>query len=236
MVINVLIVEDDPITCQDLIEILTAAGFKVSASASSYQQALALFHEHKPDLMLVDVKLRGEKDGIDLVEHIHTETYSFPVVYLTANSDSQTKERAFKTNPAVFLTKPFREQDLINAIELSFSNYTSGQKNENTKKAFFIKTNQNYAKVMEVDILYIKAEGSYCRIITSDKEYVISKNLTSCAQELNFDHFIRVHRSYLVNSKKINSIDNQHLYIYDNTIPIGRNYRKSLKKIIHRLS
>jgi two-component system response regulator LytT len=236
LIIRVLIIEDDPITCLDLKEILESNGLQVAGTSDTFERGYEVFFNEKPDLLLVDVNLDSQKDGIQLVEQLQKETYLFPVVFLTANSDYETKERAYKTNPAVFLTKPFRESDLINSLELAFHNFSKTQKEKHTKKAFYIKTNHNYSKVMEVDILFIKAEGSYCRIITADREYVISKNLTNCEQELNFDHFIRVHRSYLVNSKKIASVDTQNLYIDGNAIPIGRNYKKSVLEIIHKLS
>ncbi|ADR22756.1 hypothetical protein MATR_33980 [Marivirga tractuosa] len=236
MTIKVLIIEDDPITSLDLKEILISNGFHVSQAAKSFEEGLSAYQNTNPDVLLVDINLNGDKDGIDLVESLQQEYDIFPVVFLTANSDFQTKKRAYSTNPSVFLTKPFREGDLINSLELAFYNFTKLKSKDINNKAFFIKTNSEYAKVMEVDILFIKAEGSYCRIITSDKEYLISKNLTNCAQELQFEHFIRVHRSYLVNSRKIASVDTQNLYIDGCAIPIGRNYKSSVREIINKLS
>lgn len=92
MTIKVLIIEDDPITSLDLKEILISNGFHVSQAAKSFEEGLSAYQNTNPDVLLVDINLNGDKDGIDLVESLQQEYDIFPVVFLTANSDFQTKK------------------------------------------------------------------------------------------------------------------------------------------------
>lgn len=237
MNIRVLIVEDDPITCQDLKEILGAQKFDVVGTASSYDQALKKFHSYSPDLLLIDVKLKGERDGIDLIEAIHAELDTYPpVVYLTANSDPGTKQRAFETKPAVFLTKPFHEKDLLISLELAFSNYSSAKTSREGEEVFFVKTTDHYIKVHEKEILFVKAEGSYSRITTENKGFLLSTNLNTCAQKLNNPRFIRIHRSYLLNQERITAVDHNEVFIGDHKFPIGRSYKQSVSESLRKIS
>lgn len=228
--IRVLIVEDDPIICQDLSEMLVFQGLNVVGLASSYDQAISVFEVNRPDVLLVDIKLKGEKDGVDLVKKIN-ESHGdiFPVVFLTANSDKETKYRAFNTSPSTFLTKPYNEQDLVNSLELAFN-----QKSSDMRK-LFVKTSDRYIKVDQNEIRYLKADGSYCRIYTRTNEHLISVNLNQCALKLQRNRFLRIHRSFLVNRREISAVDKQHVYIGNLELPIGRKYKEEVFKALDTL-
>lgn len=237
MKVRVLIVEDDPITCQDLKEILTERKFDVVGTAASYERALGLFNSESPDLLLVDVKLKGEKDGIDLVKTIHeTSSSSPPTIFLTANSDQNTKKKAFETNPAVFLTKPFNEQDLLISLELAFNNHQNELKSQEDDQILFIKTSDHYARIREQEILYIKAEGSYCKVVTEQQEFVLSCNLNTCAKKLSDKRFVRIHRSYMVNWEKVTAVRQNDVSIGLHKFPIGRSYKQLITDMMRKIS
>lgn len=122
---NILVVEDERITAEDIKAGLVFAGYKVPAICSTGEDAVEKAGRHLPDLVLMDIKLEGEMDGIEAAAQIR-KLYDIPVIYLTAYSDEKTVERAKLTEPSGFLvkgqgilSKPFEESELHAAIEIT---------------------------------------------------------------------------------------------------------------------
>jgi len=117
MFLKILIVEDQFIEANDLKIILEKAGHRVLGIAKSVEQALGLLEIEKPQIVLLDIFLKGDRTGIDLAKTLTTE--NIPFIYLTANSNESTFESAKATNPYGFLVKPFREKDILAALEIA---------------------------------------------------------------------------------------------------------------------
>ncbi|MGE4394739.1 MAG: methanogen output domain 1-containing protein [Methanobacteriales archaeon] len=113
-----LIVEDESIVALDIKHRAELLGYEVVGIASSGEEALKLIKEKKPDLVLMDIVLKGEMDGIEAAEVIKRD-YNIPVVYLTAHSDKETLDRAKQTEPFGYLIKPFEDRELHSAIEVA---------------------------------------------------------------------------------------------------------------------
>lgn len=120
---KILIVEDQWIEANDLQVILEREGFEVTGIAKSVEAALALLQENRPDMVLLDIFLKGEQTGIDLARIL--SGFRIPFIYLTANSDSQTLEAAKATQPYGFLVKPYRDKDILVALEIAGYRYKS---------------------------------------------------------------------------------------------------------------
>lgn len=114
---KVLIVEDEFIVANDLLLILKQAGYIVTGTAVCVKEACEYIAKDKPDLVLLDIHLEGERSGIDLAKKLKTENIAF--IYLSANSNQTILEEAKKTDPYGFLVKPFREKDLLVTIEIA---------------------------------------------------------------------------------------------------------------------
>lgn len=112
---SVLIVEDDMIISLVVENMVKKLGFKVVGKTISGEEAVTLATDLKPELVLMDVRLKGELDGIDAVEMIK-KVYEPHIVYLTGNSDKLNYERAKKTNYADLLVKPFTLDDLKKSL------------------------------------------------------------------------------------------------------------------------
>jgi CheY-like chemotaxis protein len=113
---QILIVEDQAVIALDLKNRLRLLGFNVSGIANTANQAIQIAVETRPNLILMDIGLRDEMDGIQAAEHIRTHL-DVPILYLTAYTDEETLQRALKTEASGFLLKPFDEQELQYAIE-----------------------------------------------------------------------------------------------------------------------
>ncbi len=117
---RLLIVEDEHIVALDLRVTLEELGYQVVGIATSAAAAHAAAHRERPDLVLMDVRLKGDVDGIQIASLLRAEL-NVPVVFLTANADADTRQRALKTAPGGFLHKPFTEQALHSAIEVALN-------------------------------------------------------------------------------------------------------------------
>lgn len=112
----VLVVEDEAITAMEIRATLNRLGYRVSGIASTEEEAISNTMKHAPDLILMDIHLKGNDDGISLADQLRTK-FDIPVVYLTAFSDDDTLQRALFTQPYGYIVKPFSEQELRGMIE-----------------------------------------------------------------------------------------------------------------------
>ena len=119
---KVLIVEDDAIIAMYIQLKLEDMGYKVVAKARNGEEAISHANEHNPELIIMDVILEGEMDGIEAVEKI-LETLDIPVIYLTASSDEATIKRLMKTEPHGFIIKPFDDRILQSAIHIAIQRH-----------------------------------------------------------------------------------------------------------------
>jgi signal transduction histidine kinase len=115
---NILVVEDDGIVALDIVGCLRSLGYSVSEIVSSGEEAVKKVQENKPDLVLMDIILKGEMDGIEAADAIRTQ-HRVPVVYLTAYADEELLERAKITEPFGYIIKPFEDRELHSAIEMA---------------------------------------------------------------------------------------------------------------------
>lgn len=121
---KILIVEDEEIVAFDLKQTLEKLGYEVTAQASSGVEAIEKAENLKPDLILMDIRLKNELDGIDAA-HIISFKRRVPVVYLTSFGNEEIKKRAKKTTASAFLLKPFDEDKLKTTIDSALSEYNS---------------------------------------------------------------------------------------------------------------
>ena len=119
---NILIVEDELVTANALSDVLSDLGYRVLEIVDSSDDAIASIHRHIPDIVLMDIKLRGSDNGITAANKIH-EIASIPIIYLTAFSDPEILEQVVSTSPYGYLTKPLRYAEVNMAIILALNKY-----------------------------------------------------------------------------------------------------------------
>lgn len=125
------IVEDEMIIAETIFLALTKLGYLPTKPAFSYESAISMLEKEQPNIVLIDINLNDELDGVDLAHYINSN-YSLPIIFLTANSDRNTIERSKQTRPNAFLVKPFSNEDLFSAIEIALFNHE--MQREETKK------------------------------------------------------------------------------------------------------
>lgn len=117
-----LIVEDEVLVAYDLSTMLEQVGYVVPAVATSVGEALEAVEQHSPDVVLIDIMLGGERDGIDLGRILQAD-YDLPFLYVTSHADRSTVERAKATRPSGYLVKPFTESEVYAATEIALSHF-----------------------------------------------------------------------------------------------------------------
>jgi len=129
--VRIFIVEDEIVIVRGLEDALVRLGYQVCGFALSGEEALAAIEAQKPDLVLVDIYLKGAMDGVQLAAHL-LRAYAIPVIYLTAYSNEEVLERVKATSPFGYIVKPFRERQLKVNIELALARH----KEEKERKVF----------------------------------------------------------------------------------------------------
>jgi DNA-binding NarL/FixJ family response regulator len=150
--VRIFIVEDEIIIVRGLEDALERLGYPVCGFARSGEEALAAIAAARPDLVLVDIYLKGAMDGIQLAQLI-LDSLAIPVIYLTAYSNEEVLERAKPTNPYGYIVKPFRERQLKVNIELALARYKAEQ-----ERKIFLDSCRSTNEELEKQLRSVKSE------------------------------------------------------------------------------
>jgi len=240
--INILVVEDESIVAKDIQQSLKKLGYNVVGVSSTAEQAIEKATELKPELVLMDIMLKGELSGIDAAMEIRSKL-DIPVVFLTAYADSATLNKAKETEPFGYIIKPFKEIDLHTSIEMALYKHKKESQvrkerdflysiieNMEGNGIIFIKSNSKLVKLKTSDIFFIEALKDYVTINTKTARYTIHSTMKDIQAKLPQNEFILVHRSFIVRVDKIGSIDFPNLVLEEDkkVIPIGGSYKEEL--------
>lgn len=132
--VSILVVEDEGIVARDLQESLTRLGYQVAGVATEGAQAVLMVEQNRPELVVMDVTLRGELDGIQAARLIH-EREPIPIIFLTGHSDAATLQRAVSAAPLGYILKPFQEIELRCAIEVAIHKHRADQERQERAEA-----------------------------------------------------------------------------------------------------
>jgi DNA-binding LytR/AlgR family response regulator len=241
---NVLVVEDESIVSKDIQHSLKKLGYNVVGAASTGERAFELASSEKPDIILMDIMLKGDVNGIEVASRVKEEL-QIPVIYLTAYADESTLEKAKVTEPYGYIIKPFKEVDLHTSIEMALYKFSKEKEvlkardlfysiieNKDSKDFIFVKSKSRLVKIKTIDIYFVEALKDYVVINTLDSRYTIHSTMKDIVAKLEQDNFIRVHRSFIVRLDKIASIEypNLHLENDKKVVPIGGSFKDDLIK------
>jgi DNA-binding LytR/AlgR family response regulator len=242
---KILIVEDEMVIAANISLQLNSLGYEVTGIVPRGEDALLQIKDNTPDIVLLDINLKGKLDGIETAIAMQ-KTHQIPIIYLTANVDDDHFNRAKETHPYGFIAKPFKKLDLQRAIELTVQqieinkhrdSVTEPQHNDSLilSDCIFVRHLNTMVKVDIKDILYIEAERNYCRIFSKNKEYLLVMTLKDMDDKLPSKHFLRIHRSYIINISQIDEIGNSHIVMGKKAIPISKSLKEELLKRIQTI-
>jgi len=238
--LRVLIVEDEMIISAKISMYLEEFGYEVAGALTRGEQVLEICRQDPPDILLLDINLKGELDGIQTAERLQDIAH-IPIIYLTANSDASTFARARQTKPLAFVTKPFQKAELERALALvaeqiearnTSDNKVAIQQAEDSDRVLqdriFLRDRNSMVKVMLSDILFVKAERAYCRVYTATSRYTLSMAMGKLEPQLPPKQFMRIHRSHIINVEHVSVCTDSGVEVGEYEIPVSRSYRDQL--------
>lgn len=235
---KILIIEDSKLTANNIKFILESQGYDITEIIASGDNALNVVSENVPDLIIVDIKLSGFIDGITTAKNI-TRHYSIPIIFLTKIQNGDTFKSALDANPHSYLTKPFSDTSLIQAVELALNsakklslpnNHISPQVDD----GIFLPSAGSSVKIFFKDILYIKSQKVYSQVFVEKDDvatpYLVSKSSNHVVEQLRLPQILKVHKSFYVNVWKIQEVRRTTIVIKGVEIPIAKENIQALKQ------
>ncbi|WP_343330937.1 response regulator transcription factor [Polaribacter staleyi] len=235
--VKILVVEDEAIIADNICDTLQKLGYETLESANSYTEAINRIKEQPPDIAILDFRLSGKKTGIDIAKKI-IESYNFPYIFLTSNSDKFTLNQAREVMPLTCLVKPFSKNKLYRCVEDTLRNFSKKVDEKDLykpiiKDSLFVKEKGLYKKINFEDILYLKSAHVYIEIILkTHQKIVVRTSLNDILEKLDIN-FVRIHRGFIINTKYLSQINYTSVNILKEEIPIGKKYKENLVKRIN---
>lgn len=235
---SILIVEDEFTIAEHLRAVLEGLGHRVTAVVGRVSEALDSLRQDRPDLVLLDINLRGELDGIDLATRLRAE-HHIPFVFLTSQANAATVARAKLTRPYGYLVKPFDEQDIYVALELALAAAAAEQAPAvpaapapellaAAADGLFLRDRKQMVKVKFSDLCWLEADGNYTTLYTTAGKHTTCHPLKHLEERLPRAEFVRVHKSFIVALRRISAFDSQALTVEGDQVPVGRAYQAAL--------
>lgn len=217
---SILLVEDDFLNRRLTKKVLSENNYLI-LEAKNAKEALEILKKEKVELAILDINLgEEEQDGISLGHELERK-YAVPFVYLTAYDTADIVKRAVATAPHSFITKPFKNVDLLTTVELAIR---QAAHKENPKPSITVKDGEYNVALSLEDINYIESDGNYLLIHTDTKAYKSRSTIRQILDELPETTFIQTHRAFVVNKTKIDKFTIKSLVVKNDTIPVSKNY------------
>lgn len=225
---NCLIIDDNPIARLTLVQLLALdTSLTCIGECGNAKEALVKICDHQIDLLLLDIEM-PEMTGIELAKSLGKKQ---PLIIFTTSKRDYAVE-AFDLRVVDFITKPISPARFLQAIEKAKEVFC--QKNAVQKVShdefIFIRDSNVVRRIRLDDILYLEAMGDYVKVIVKGKTYSIHSSLKSVEDKLPKHIFFRVHRSFVANVSKIDTIEGGTLIIDGNFVPVSDAFRSSLNK------
>ncbi len=223
---NILIVEDNFLNRRLIKKVLSEKGYQILECKNS-REALSIIEKRQVDLIILDINLgENELNGISLGQIIK-DKYAIPFIYLTAYETSDIINQAIVTKPCSYITKPFKNIDLIVSVEIALHQ----KKVEHSPKTHYIvvRDNEYNIKLPVDDIDYLESEGNYILIHSSENAFRYRSTIKQILEILPEDQFIQTHRAFVVNKNKIDKFSNKELIVKNINIPVSKKFNILIK-------
>lgn len=223
--LTIHIVEDEAIIAMDLSDMLESMNHQVKDISASFEEFNKKLPTDSSDLFLLDIKLKGDKDGFDVAREL--DKRNIPHIFISSHTDIRTLKEAQTTNSHGFIIKPFDLRDVTVAIQLAQGKIDRML----ARQTVLINNGSGKLQVQLDDIIYAEADGNYTHIYTVERKITLRRNLKSTHSVLlNNEQFQRVHKSFVVNNNQINKISKNFLILKNGKkIPLGKSAMKDFE-------
>ena len=227
--IKCIIVEDEPLAIKVLADYISQVPFlELQATFKDAILASDYLRHHDTNLIFLDIHLPKLKGMAFLKTLVHS-----PAVIITTAYHQYAVE-GFNLNVTDYLLKPFDFERFLVAVTKVRSSHTERQRineNEEVKDYLFVNVNKKKVKILFSEIVYIESQREYIKIVTTKKEYISKMSTNEIEELLPANLFKRIHRSYIISIKKIESYTAESVDVNGVSIPIGRGYRDVIENL-----
>ncbi len=233
MNLNCIIIDDEP-NAVNLLEMLIHQTTQWQLLAKCYDalEAIAFLKKNKVDFIFLDINM-PRLSGMELAVLLPKET---KIVFTTAYSEYAAESYSFQTID--YLLKPITLNRFLSSTQKIEAHFNNRQTVDITVPApeneyFFVKSGKTLSKIRMEDILYFEGEKEYVRLVTTAERILIYRRLKDIQEQLSLP-FIRVHNSYIVNTRQISKIQDNHIYIGGKQIPLSEKFKSDFMTVIQQ--
>lgn len=228
--IKCVIVEDDPISLEVMKGLVERTGFlTIQMAFSDPFKAVQWLADNPTELILLDIEMPG-LNGLELLKSLTQK----PNVIIISSKENYAVE-AFDFDVVAYLVKPIKDYSKFLKAVMKIKERAKLESSNIKEDRIFVKVDTLLIGIELDDLLWVEAFGDYVKLNTKDKVYTTYNTMKSMSEKLPTSQFIRVHRSFIVNSSKIINIEQTNLLINKKIIPIGNSYREELMKKLNTL-
>lgn len=222
-----LVVDDDPLSIQIVENCIASTNFLISAgSCTSAVQAAEVLRSQPIDLLFLDVEM-PLMSGIDLLRTLQNP----PMVVLITSSQQYAVE-AFEHDVVDYLVKPISYARFLKAaqraLELATTRTDAEPAAADTSEFTFMKVDTKLVKVIFDEVRYVEALGDYVHVVTGQSKLIVYSTMKAVEEKFPSGLFVRVHRSFIVNMKRVQAIEDNSIIIDNKHIPIGQTYTREV--------
>jgi len=238
--LRILAIDDDPLQAELLRSHIDDLGHLLIEVCTEVAEFKRLFLATQPELLIVDIDLKSDITGIELVRNLENQP---PTIFLTGVKDQDTIQKAVHSDAIAYISKPYTETDLFAGISIAEKDLTKDlippneEHSSKSPSCLYIKQGQYLVKVDFKDILWIEVQEKNCIIHTQQKDYNLNTRLKELLANLPSD-FLQIHRSYVINSACLEKVDLKlmRVIVSSRDLPIGRHYKNSILSKINTFS
>lgn len=226
-VLNCLVIDDESIAIEGIVAHINKIDFlRVAHTCSSAIEAANVLRYEKIDLMFLDINM-PYLSGLEFLESLHN-----PPLTIFSTAYSEHAVDGFRLNVVDYLLKPFSFQRFFQAAERALEQYNNNNllqdKQEEMDDALFIKVDDTFKKIFWRDIIYIESMQNYLKLHFENELFVIHQTMTHMESVLPKNCFFRIHKSYLINTSKIESVFGDKVMVAGKTLPLSKYRKKEL--------
>jgi DNA-binding LytR/AlgR family response regulator len=229
--LSCIIVDDEPIARKILQEFVEQIPFlDLQGKFENAEKAAAFLSRNTIDIILLDIEM-PKVSGLQLLQKMHIES----LVIVTTAFPKYALE-GYEMDVIDYLLKPFAFSRFLKAVQKAKDYYQIKHAAVATQQSsyIFIKSDKRIEKIELSEIIYAESVGNYVSIHTENKKMLAYLTMKSLESQLPIDDFIKIHQSYIVNCSKIQAIEGNEIKTAAQSLPISRNFRDSVMKIVHK--
>ncbi len=226
-----IIVDDEPVARKILHEFVEHVPFlELAGKFENATKAEAFLKTSNVDIIFLDIEM-PKVSGLQFLQKMHIES----IVILTTAFPQYALE-GYELDIIDYLLKPFAFNRFLKAVQKAKDYHAlKNQASAVLQPSYlFIKSDKRIEKIEVADILYVESVGNYVSVYTTGKKILAYLTLKSLESQLPLDEFIKIHQSFLVNASKIDAIEGNEVKVGGNSLPISRNYREPVMRIVNK--